>query len=332
MSAVASRIPVAISGFGSYAPDKVLTNEDLEKILDTNDAWITERTGIKQRHIVGDDEATASMAITAAAAAMKDAGLAPGDIDLLVMATTTPDQLVPAASAFVSDGLGLTCGSFDVNAACAGFAYAMVVGASMIATGHRNVLVIGAETLSRFINYEDRGTAIIFGDGAGAAVLSPSAGEAGLLAWDLGCDGSATELIRVGVGGSRRPSMNEPAGPEHFIQMQGNEVFRRAVRAVEASANATLEAAGVTAADVDVFIPHQANVRIIDAVCQRVGIPIEKTIVNIDRYANTSAASIPLAIADALADDRLHDGDLVLLSGFGAGMTWASTLLRWGRS
>ena len=326
-------VPVAIAGFGTYAPEKVLTNHDLEKILDTNDAWITERTGIKQRHIVADDEATSTMAIEAGATAIKDAGIAPDDIDLVVMATTTPDQMVPAASAFVSDGLGLTCGSFDINAACAGFAYALVVGSSMIATGHRNVLVIGAETISRFLNYEDRGTAIIFGDGAGAAVLTPSTTGAGLLSWDLGCDGSAAHLIEVPVGGSRRPaSPDSVTGTDHYLQMQGNEVFRKAVRAVETSALSAMEKAGVTASDVDLFIPHQANVRIIDAVCGRIGVPMERTIVNIDEYGNTSAASIPLAIGDALAAGRINDGDLILLSGFGAGMTWASAVIRWGRS
>ncbi|HVM10288.1 MAG TPA: beta-ketoacyl-ACP synthase III [Acidimicrobiales bacterium] len=333
MSGAGTNVPVAIAGFGTYAPERVMTNADFEKILDTNDAWITERTGIKERHFVADDECTSTMAIAAAADAIKDAGLTPDDIDLLVMATTTPDQMVPAASAFVSDGLGLRCGSFDVNAACAGFAYGLVVGSSMISTGHRNVLVIGAETISRFLNFEDRGTAIIFGDGAGAAVLTPSTDGAGLLGWDLGCDGSAARLIEVPVGGSRRPAAPDTVtGTDHYLQMQGNEVFRKAVRAVEQSALAALGYAGVEAGEVDLFIPHQANVRIVEAVCQRIGVPMDKTVVNISKYGNTSAASIPLAIGDALAEGRINDGDLVLLSGFGAGMTWASVVLRWGRS
>ena len=336
MSAAAghrSTIPVAIAGFGTYAPQKVLTNAELEEILDTNDEWITERTGIKQRRIVANDECTSTMAIEAAADAIKDAGLTPDDIDLLVMATTTPDQLVPAASAFVSDGLGLRCGSFDLNAACAGFAYGLVIGSSMIAIGHRNVLVVGAETISRFINYADRGTAILFGDGAGAAVLTRSNGDAGLLGWDLGCDGSAAHLIEIPVGGSRVPASPETvAGTDHQLHMQGNEVFRKAVRAVESSALAALANAGVAAADIDLFVPHQANVRIVEAVIQRIGIPIERTVINISKYGNTSAASIPLAIGDALAEGRIRDGDLILLSGFGAGMTWASAVIRWGRS
>jgi 3-oxoacyl-[acyl-carrier-protein] synthase-3 len=328
-----SPVSVAVAGFGTYSPERALTNADLERTLDTNDQWIVERTGIRERRIAADDETTSTMAIAAATAAIKDAGITPDDVDLVVMATTTPDQIVPACSPFVSDALGLRCGSFDVNAACAGFAYALVVGASLVATGARNVLVIGAETLSRFVNWDDRGTAILFGDGAGAAVLTPSSNGAQLLSWDLGCDGSAAPLIEIPVGGSKRPARpDNVGGDDHLIHMQGNEVFRRAVRAVVDSAQTTLTTAGVSADEVDVFVPHQANVRIIDAACSRLGIPMERTIVNIDRYGNTSAASIPLALGDALADGRISDGDLVLLAGFGAGMTWASALLRWGRS
>lgn len=326
-------VPVAVAGFGTYAPDRAMTNADFEKVLDTNDQWIVERTGIRERRIAADDETTSTMAIAAATAAIKDAGITPDDIDLVVMATTTPDQIVPACSPFVSDALGLRCGSFDINAACAGFAYALVVGASLVGTGARHVLVIGAETLSRFVNWDDRGTAILFGDGAGAAVLTPSSGDAQLLSWDLGCDGSAAPLIQIPVGGSKRPARpDNVTGSDHLIHMQGNEVFRRAVRAVVDSAQTTLAGAGMSADEVDVFVPHQANVRIIEAACSRLGIPIEKTIVNIDRYGNTSAASIPLALGEALADGRIKDGDRVLLAGFGAGMTWASALLRWGRS
>jgi 3-oxoacyl-[acyl-carrier-protein] synthase-3 len=328
-------IATAIAGWGIYAPERRLTNADLEATLDTNDQWITERTGIKERRIVGEGEWTSTMAIAAGATAIKDAGLTPGDIDLIIVATATPDQIVPSTAAFVADGLGLTCGSFDLGAACAGFAYSVVVGSSMISTGGvRNVLVIGAEAISRFVNPADRSTAVIFGDGAGAAVLSACADDAGpgLLSWDLGCDGSAATLIEVKAGGSRMPTTHETlAAGDNFLSMQGNEVFRKAVRAVVDSATATLEKAGLTAADVDVFVPHQANVRIIEAVNQRLGIPMDKTIVNIAKYGNTSAASIPLALVEAAQDGRLRDGDVVLLSGFGAGMTWASVLLRWGR-
>lgn len=326
----------AIAGWGIYVPEHRLTNADLEQTVDTNDAWIVERTGIRERRIVAPEETTATMAITAGAAAIKGAGLTPGDIDLLIVATLTPDQICPATASFVSDGLGLTCGSFDLGAACAGFAYAVVVGSSMIATGGiRTALVIGSETLSRFTDPMDRSTCVLFGDGAGAAVLQATdAGadaDAGLLAWDLGCDGSAAGLIEIPGGGSRLPaSATTVAERQHFFHMQGNEVFRRAVRAVVESATLTLDKAGFSAADVDLFVPHQANVRIIDAIGTRLGIPPDKTVVNIDRYGNTSAASIPLALAEAAADGRLQPGDLVLVSGFGAGMTWASLLIRWG--
>ena len=325
----------AIAGWASYAPERRLTNADLEATLDTNDTWIVERTGIRERRIAADGETTSSMAIEAGGAAIKDAGMVPDDVDLLIVATATPDQLVPATSAFVSDGLGLRCGAFDLGAACAGFAYSLVVASSLVETGGMStVLVVGSETLSRFTNYDDRGTAILFGDGAGAVVVRATdrADGPGLLAWDLGCDGSAATLIEVRVGGSRRPAAGEPeVGDDHFIRMQGNEVFRRAVRAVVDSASATLAKAGMTPGDVDLFVPHQANVRIVEAVNQRLGIPLERTVVNIDRYGNTSAASIPLALVEAANSGRLNDGDTVLLSGFGAGMTWASALLRWGR-
>ncbi|MBW3615571.1 MAG: ketoacyl-ACP synthase III [Actinobacteria bacterium] len=329
----------AIAGWGVYVPEYRLTNAELEQTLDTNDSWIVDRTGIRERRIAAPDETTASMAIAAGAAAIKDAGLAPGDIDLVIVATVTPDQICPATASFVSDGLGLTCGSFDLGAACAGFAYAVVVASSMIATGGIDTaLVIGSETLSRFTDPGDRSTCVIFGDGAGAAVLrrgadaggDPGAGT-GLLAWDLGCDGSAASLIEVSAGGSRLPaSAATVAAGQHYLRMQGNEVFRRAVRAVVESATLTLDKAGLTAADIDLFVPHQANVRIIGAISNRLGIPVEKTAVNIDRYGNTSAASIPLALAEAAAEGRLQAGDLVLVSGFGAGMTWASLVLRWG--
>ena len=323
----------AIAGWGAYAPERVVTNAELEAGgLDTNDQWIVERTGIRERRFAAEGETTATMATEAAKVAMKDAGVAPGEIDLVIVATATPDQIVPATAAFVSDALGLTCGAFDLGAACAGFAYALVVANGLIATGGAStILIVGAETISRFIDAEDRSTAIIFGDGAGAAVVRASA-QPGLLSWDLGCDGSAANLIEVVAGGSRKPATAETlAAGEHFVRMQGNEVFRKAVRAVVESAGAALDGAGVKADEIALFVPHQANVRIIEAVGSRLGIPMERTVVNIDRYGNTSAASIPLALVEAAEEGRLRDGDLVLLAGFGAGMTWASAVLRWGR-
>jgi len=323
-----------VDGWGTAVPDARLTNADLERRVDTTDEWIVERTGIRERRVAGPGETTASLAIAAGTEAIKRAGLTPDAIDLLVLATATPEQPIPHTGAFVGEGIGLRCGSFDLGAGCAGFVYALVTGASLLTGGGlEHVLVVGAETLSRIIDPEDRGTCILFGDGAAGVTLARTTASdgPGLLAWDLGCDGSAAGLLEIPAGGSRRPTSPETvAAGEHFLQMAGQEVFRRAVRAVVDSANATLARAGVIAEDLACFVPHQANVRIIEAACQRVGIPMERTLVNIDRYGNTSAASIPLALAEAADAGRLHPGDLVLLSGFGAGMTWASALLRWG--
>jgi 3-oxoacyl-[acyl-carrier-protein] synthase-3 len=323
----------AITGWGSALPDQRLTNHDLEQLVDTSDQWIVERTGIHERRIAMPGESTATLAIEAGAAAIKSAGLTPDAIDLLVVATASPEQLIPHTGAFVGDGLGVRCGSFDLNAGCAGFVYELVVGASHLTAGNLDhVLVIGAETLSRVTDPTDRGTCILFGDGAAAMVLSPSPDDGpGLLAWDLGCDGSAAGLLEIPAGGSRRPVTEETvANREHYLRMSGQEVFRRAVRIVVESATHTLERAGVSVDDVTWFAPHQANVRIIDSAGNRLGIPAERTLVNIDRYGNTSAASIPLVLAEAADDGRLQPGDLVLLSGFGAGLTWGSALLRWG--
>ncbi len=325
-----------VAGWGIAVPDCRLTNIELEQRVDTTDAWIVERTGIRERRIAHAGETTAGLAAEAGTAAIKHAGITPDEIDLLVVATATPEQPIPHTGAFVGDALGVRCGSFDLSAGCAGFVYTLVAGASLLITGGlRNVLIIGSETLSRIADPNDRATCILFGDAAAAAVLSASSNDdgPGLLAWDLGCDGSATGLLEIPAGGSRRPTTPETvAAGEHYLKMAGQEVFRRAVRAVVDSAAITLERAGVSSSDVAWFVPHQANVRIIDSAAGRLGFPRERTIVNIDRYGNTSAASIPLALAEAAEDDRIQPGDLVLLSGFGAGMTWGSALLRWGRA
>ena len=324
----------AISGWGTAVPDQRLTNADLERRVDTTDQWIVERTGIRERRVAGPGESTATLATEAGAAAIKNAGLTPDAIDLLVVATATTEQLIPHTGAFVGDGLGVRCGSFDLNAGCAGFVYELVVGASLLTAGNlEHVLLIGAETLSRVTDPSDRGTCILFGDGAAAVVLSSSPDDGpGLLAWDLGCDGSAAGLLEIPAGGSRRPASEDTvANREHYLRMNGQEVFRRAVRIVVESASNALVRGGVGVDDVTWFAPHQANVRIIEAAGQRLGIPAERTLVNIDRYGNTSAASIPLVLAEAADDGRLQPGDLVLLSGFGAGLTWGSALLRWGR-
>jgi 3-oxoacyl-[acyl-carrier-protein] synthase-3 len=324
-----------IAGWGSAVPEQRLTNADLERRVDTTDQWIRERTGIRERRVAAPGETTASLAIEAGAAAIKHAGITPDAIDLLVLATASPEQLIPHTGAFVGDGLGVRCGSFDLNAGCAGFVYELVIGSSMLEAGRlQHVLVIGAETLSRLVDPLDRGTCILFGDAAAAFVLSASPDDGlGILGWELGCDGAGAGLLEVPAGGSRRPTSAETvANREHFIKMQGPEVFRRAVRIVIESAKTTLDRAGFTVDDVTWFAPHQANARIIEAAASRLGIPMERTLVNIDRYGNTSAASIPLVLAEAADDGRIAAGDLVLLSGFGAGLTWGSALIRWGRA
>ncbi|MDQ1397134.1 MAG: 3-oxoacyl-[acyl-carrier-protein] synthase [Acidimicrobiaceae bacterium] len=304
----------AITGWGATLPDKVVTNVDLEATMDTNDTWIRERTGIQERRVGG---VTSDLAVAAGALALQSAGVAPHEVDLLILATTTPDQTVPGTSAAVQDRLGLRCGAFDLNAACSGFAYGLVAANGMVVTGLDKVLVVGAESLSRITDYTDRGTGILFGDGAGAVVVEAIPGEGQLLGWDLGADGSARSILYADVGG--------------YIQMEGKEVFRRAVRVMVDSASAAMERAKVTADDIALYVPHQANTRIIDAALSRLGLSLEKTAVNIQRTGNTSSASIPMALAEAADAGRVSDGDLVLLSGFGAGMTWASAVWRWGR-
>ncbi len=320
-----------IIGWGTAVPDQRVTNADLAASVDTSDEWIVERTGIRERRRAGDGETTATLGTAAAAAALKQAGLSPLDIDLMIVATATPEQPIPHTGAFIGEALGLRCGSFDLNAACAGFVYELVVGASLVRSGYRHVLIVGAETLSRIIDPDDRTTIVLFGDGAGAAVLGAGDGAPSLLGWDLGCDGSASGLLEIPAGGSRRPaSAATVAAREHYLRMAGQEVFRRAVRAVVDSATVTLERAQISADDVRWFVPHQANARIIDAAAQRLGFGPDRTLVNIDRFGNTSSASIPLALFEAVDAGRVRDGDVVLCSGFGAGMTWASAVVRWG--
>jgi 3-oxoacyl-[acyl-carrier-protein] synthase III len=302
-----------IRGWGTALPDKVVTNDDLALRMNTSDAWITERTGIKERHIGG---STAGLSIEAGRAALELANIDPTEIDVLVLATTTPDQTVPATAPAVQDGLGLFCGSFDLNAACSGFVYGLVVAHGLIAMGSRKALVIGSETLSRITDWDDRNTAILFADGAAAVVLEAVDGPGQLLGWDIDSDGSLGRLLYSDVGG--------------YIQMDGREVFRRAVRLMVDSAEKSMEHAGVRAEDLALVVPHQANIRIIEAACNRLGVPMERAVTVLHRTGNTSSASIPLALAEALDTGRVGDGDLVLLVGFGAGMTAASAVLRWG--
>ena len=302
-----------ITGLGSALPDKVLTNADLEQMAQTNDAWIVERTGIRQRHVGG---MTSTLSVEAGRKALDQSGIDPADIDLVVLATTTPDQLVPATASVVQDQLGLHCGAFDVNAACSGFTYGLVAAQGMITMGINNILVIGCDSLSRITDYTDRGTGILFADGAGAAVLQcRQAEQSALLGWDLGSDGSAAGILYADIGGT--------------LQMEGKEVFRRAVRVMVDSGRKTLAMAGVTAEDLALVVPHQANLRIIESAMSKLDISMDKASINLDRVGNTSSGSIPMALDEAVADGRVKPGELVLLVGFGAGMTWASALLRW---
>jgi len=302
-----------ITGWGIAVPDKVITNADLSLRLDTSDEWITERTGIHERRVGG---TTSQLAIDAGRLAMARAGVAPSDIDLVVLATTTPDAIVPGTSATVQDGLGIGGGAFDLNAACSGFVYGMVAAHGMVLAGANRILLIGSETLSRITDWDDRAMAVLVGDGAGAVVLERTEGPGELLGWHLGADGSLRHLLKCDHGGT--------------LWMNGKEIFRHAVRAVIDSSLIALERAGLTPDDVDLFVPHQANARIITAAASRMHIAEDRYVITIDRYGNTSSASIPLALADALENDRLHPGSIVLLSGFGGGMTWASAVLRWG--
>lgn len=301
-----------ITGWGTALPEKVVTNKDLEGTLDTSDEWIAERTGIRERRIGG---STSGLAIEAGRAAMEMAGWEPDTVDLVILATTSPDQQVPATASTVQHELGLSCGAFDLNAACSGFAYALVMAHGMVETGMSRILLIGAETLSRITDWDDRGTAILFADGAGAVALQAVDGPGELLAYDLGSDGSARHILDADIGG--------------YLKMDGREVFRRAVRVMVSSAEATFAKAGVTADDVAVVIPHQANIRIIESACNKLGIPMDKAVSVLQRTGNTSSASIPLALAEAADTGRLQPGDLALIVGFGAGMTWASAVIRW---
>jgi 3-oxoacyl-[acyl-carrier-protein] synthase III len=306
-------IGARFTGWGRALPPKVLTNHDLEQMVETSDEWIRERTGIERRHVGG---TTSGLSIESGRLALEMSGVDPSEIDALVLSTTTPDRTVPATSATVQHGLGLKCGAFDVNAACSGFVYATVVAHGMIAMGARKVLLIGTDTLARITNWEDRNTAILFGDGSGAAVLEATDGPGQLLAWDIDSDGSAEELLFCEIGGT--------------IHMDGKEVFRRAVRIMVDSAKKSMAIAGITADDLALVVPHQANIRIISAACDRLGVPMDRAAVCIHETGNTSSASIPLALFDAADKGKLKPGDLVLLVGFGAGMTAASAIIRWG--
>jgi 3-oxoacyl-[acyl-carrier-protein] synthase-3 len=304
---------IVVRSCGIAVPDKVLTNDDLAARLDTSDAWITERTGIRERHIGG---TTSSLAAEAGQQALDRAGVEAADIDMLVLATTTPDAMVPSTASTVQELLGIPGGAFDINAACSGFVYGLAVSAGLAATGTDRILLVGAETLSRITDWDDRKIAVLVGDGAGAVVVEAVEGPGNLLSHNLHSDGSLRHLLYCDHGG--------------YLFMDGQEIFRKAVRVVVESANQALDDAGVGIDEITMLIPHQANLRIIQAACQRLGIPEERTAIVIDRYGNTSSASIPLALDHALETGRVNNGDLLLLTGFGGGMSWASAVLRWG--
>ncbi len=323
-----STFPVAITGLGSYLPEQVVTNEDFAQRLDTSDEWIRTRTGIRERHYAAPDEATSDLATAAGRAALHDAGLTADDVDVIIVATTTPDHPIPATAPIVAARLGRTCTAFDLNAACSGFVYGLQVGAGM-AAGGSTVLLIGAETLTRYVDPDDRSIAVLFGDGAGAVVLQRD-DAATIGPFDLGSDGSELEILWMRAGGSREPF--DPiahAEASSRMSMRGGDVYRHAVTRMTSSSQIVLEAAGVTIDDIDLMVGHQANLRILEAVGQRLGVPADRCHVTVDRHGNTSAASIPLALDDARQQGLLDPGARLLLTAFGGGLTWGSCVLTW---
>jgi 3-oxoacyl-[acyl-carrier-protein] synthase-3 len=318
-------VRVTITGLGAYAPERVVTNDDLSQLVDTSDEWIMERTGIRERRIASDEQALSDLSLPAARQALEQAGSDGSDIDLLIVATVTPDMMFPSTSALLADQLGAKdAGAYDLSAGCTGFMYAVAQAYGMIAAGlSRKALVVGGDVLSRILDWSDRSTVVLFGDGAGAVVLEPS-DDAGFLAFELGADGAGGEHLWLPGSGSRRFE-----DPEQFVKMNGREVFKFATRVLVQSAEAVLARYGATIEDVDVYVPHQANVRIIDHATKKLGIPSDRVVTNVDRYGNTSSGSIPLALAEAQVDGRLQPGKLVLMTGMGAGLTWGSALMRW---
>ena len=323
---------VSISGIGSYLPERILTNQDLEKMVDTTDEWIQTRTGIKQRHLARDDESTSDMAAEAARRALAHAGVLAEDVDVIIVATITPDMVFPNTACFVQEKIGAKKAfCFGLEAACSGFLYSLDVGKQFVATGAaETVLVIGAEKLSSITDWEDRSTCVLFGDGAGAAVLQARGDRYGIAHTVMGSDGALAELLHVPAGGSREPATVQSVEARlHYLKMAGSEVFKNAVRAMSDSAKRVLEQAGLTIDDVDLLVPHQANRRIIEAIGTRLGIDSEKVFMNLDRTGNTAAASVPLALDEAVQVGRLERGHLVLIIVFGGGFTWGAGLVEW---
>ncbi len=320
-----------ITGTGSYVPERVLTNAQLEQMVATSDQWITERTGIRERHVAAEGEACSDLGLKAAQRALKVAGIAPADLDMILVATCTGDQPLPATACLIQHRLGaVRASACDLSAACCGFVYALGVATAYVRTGARHVLVIGSEVMSSITDWTDRNTCILFGDGAGAAVVSARDEGGGVLSTLLGSDGAMWDYIHVPGGGTRRPPSEDMLRERaQFIKMRGNETFKVAVRTLEEIARDALAAQGYSVADLDLYVPHQANIRIIRAVAERLGLPESKVFLNMDRYGNTSAASIPIALDEAVREGRIRPGGLVMLGAFGAGLTWASALIRW---
>lgn len=323
---------VGIIGIGSCVPDKVLTNKDLEEIVETSDEWIVDRTGIKERRIVEPGIATSDLAAKAAQRALEDAGVTADELDLIIVATATPDMIFPSTACLVQDKIKASkAAAFDLAAGCSGFAYGLVVGSQFIKTGlYKKVLVIGAEALSTILDWTDRNTCVLFGDGAGAAVLSEVPAGYGILGVDIGADGSGGDLLKLPAGGSRRPATIESVNQRlHYVHMSGNEVFKFAIKVMGEAAVKALDNAGLSHTDVDCLVPHQANIRIIQSAAKRLKLPMDKVMVNVDKYGNTSAASIPIALNEATKNGKIKHGDIVVLVGFGAGLTWASCVMKW---
>lgn len=328
------RYSAGIIGMGYYVPEKIMTNVDIEKLVDTNDEWITERTGIKERRIAGADEPTSKLAIEAAKRALIDAKISAEELDLIIVATISADCNTPSTACIVQGEIGAPqAAAFDLSAACSGFVYSSAIATQFIESGiYKNILVIGAETLSKFVNWEDRNTCIIFSDGAGAAIYSRVEDTYGMLAFDLGADGTGATTIEIPAGGSKHPADQESIDKNmHTLHMNGKDTFKFAVKAMGNTVMNSLERAGLTKEDIDYLIPHQANIRIIQSAAKRLNMSMDKVFVNIQKYGNASAASIPIAMTEAMQSGKLKKGDIVALSGFGAGLTWASCVMRWAK-
>ena len=325
-------LAAGILGTGSVLPEKVLTNSELEKMVETSDQWITERTGIKERHLAGPGETTSTLSVKASRKALEMAGITPQELDLIICSTISPDMPLPSTAALIQRDLGARgCCAFDLAAACSGFLFGITVAEQFIRSGKcKRVLVVGAELLSRYVDYKDRATCVIFGDGMAAAVLGPVAPPSGILASDLHTEGLYADHLYIPAGGTACPASPETiAGGGHYIKMRGNELFKVAVRNMEDVSRRVLEKAQIRADQVDLFVPHQANQRITDAVRERLGMASEKVYSNIDRVGNTSSASIPICLDECVRSGRLKRGDLVLMAAFGAGVTWGAVLMRW---